>query len=50
LGKRTLVKCTLTPVSTEAVLHEAMQIQAHLAAQDKVLTALIDEMLARRDS
>ncbi|GAC1435930.1 MAG: hypothetical protein NVSMB6_32370 [Burkholderiaceae bacterium] len=34
----------------EAVLHEAMQIQAHLAAQDKVLTALIDEMRARRSS
>src|SRR5258708_15427808 len=32
----------------EAVLHEAMQIQAHLAAQDKVLTELIDEMRARR--
>ena len=34
----------------EAVLHEAMQIQAHLAAQDKVLTELIDEMRARRAS
>ena len=34
----------------EAVLHEAMQIQAHLAAQDKVLTELIDEMRARRSS
>ncbi len=32
----------------EAVLHEAMQIQEHLAAQDKVLTALIDEMHTRR--
>ena len=28
----------------EAVLHEAMQIQAHLAAQDKVLTDLIEEL------
>jgi hypothetical protein len=28
----------------EAVLHEAMQIQAHLAAQDQVLTNLIEEM------
>jgi len=28
----------------EAVLHEATQIQAHLAAQDKVLTDLIAEM------
>lgn len=34
----------------EAVLHEAMQIQAHLAAQDKVLTELIGEMRARRGS
>ena len=32
----------------EAVLHEAMQIQEHLAAQDKVLTELIEEMRARR--
>ena len=32
----------------EAVLHEAMQIQAHLAAQDKVLTDLIDQMRQRR--
>ena len=28
----------------EAVLHEAMQIQEHLAAQDKVLTSLIEEL------
>lgn len=28
----------------EAVLHEAMQIQEHLAAQDKVLNELIDEL------
>jgi len=28
----------------EAVLHEAMQIQEHLAAQDKVLTDLIAEL------
>jgi hypothetical protein len=28
----------------EAVLHEAMQIQEHLAAQDKVLTDLIGEL------
>lgn len=26
----------------EAVLHEAIQIQAHLAAQDKFLTELVD--------
>jgi hypothetical protein len=32
----------------EAVLHEAMQIQEHLAAQDKVLTELIEELRARR--
>lgn len=31
----------------EAVLHEAMQIQAHLAAQDKVLTQLIEEVRGR---
>ncbi|HSE12388.1 MAG TPA: zinc ribbon domain-containing protein [Rudaea sp.] len=30
----------------EAVLHEAMQIQEHLAAQDKVLTDLIDRLQA----
>jgi hypothetical protein len=34
----------------EAVLHEAMQIQEHLAAQDKVLAELVDEMRARRTS
>jgi len=34
----------------EAVLHEAMQIQAHLAAQDKVLTDLIGEVRARKIS
>ena len=28
----------------EAVLHEALQIQEHLAAQDKVLSALINEL------
>jgi len=28
----------------EAVLHEAIQIQEHLAAQDKVLTALAEEL------
>jgi len=32
----------------EAVLHEAMQIQDHLAAQDKVLTQLIEELRALR--
>jgi len=31
----------------EAVLHEAMQIQAHLAAQDEVLNKLIKELSAR---
>src|SRR3954463_7101471 len=34
----------------EAVLHEAMQIQAHLAAQDKVLTDLIAEMQRMRQA
>jgi len=34
----------------EAVLHEAMQIQAHLAAQDKVLTDLIGEVRGRKTS
>ncbi|HEX7915685.1 zinc ribbon domain-containing protein [Rudaea sp.] len=33
-----------------AVLQEAMQIQAHLAAQDKVLSQLTDEMRALRSS
>jgi hypothetical protein len=28
----------------EAILHEAIQIQEHLAAQDKVLTDLIDKL------
>ena len=28
----------------EALLHEAMQIQEHLAAQDKVLAALVTEL------
>jgi hypothetical protein len=32
----------------EAVLHEAAQIQEHLAAQDKVLSALIDELRGLR--
>jgi hypothetical protein len=32
----------------EAVLHEAMQIQQHLAAQDKVLTDLIEELRTLR--
>jgi len=32
----------------EAVLHEAMQIQEHLAAQDKVLTDLIAELRRMR--
>jgi len=31
----------------EAVLHEATQIQAHLAAQDQVLTGLIDHLRAQ---
>jgi hypothetical protein len=29
----------------EAILHEAAQIQAHLEAQDKVLSDLISQML-----
>lgn len=33
-----------------AVLHEATQIQAHLAAQDKVLADLVDDLRARRSS
>lgn len=33
-----------------AVLQEAMQIQAHLAAQDKVLSQMVDEMRALRSS
>src|SRR5207249_378893 len=32
----------------EAVLHEAVQIQEHLAAQDKVLTALTEELRGSR--
>jgi hypothetical protein len=32
----------------EAVLHEAIQIQEHLAAQDKFLKRLIDELVERR--
>jgi len=34
----------------EAVLHEAMQIQEHLAAQDKVLTDLIGELRQMRSA
>lgn len=34
----------------EAVLHEAMQIQEHLAAQDKVLTALAAELRQLRSA
>jgi hypothetical protein len=33
----------------EAVLHEALQIQEHLAAQDKVLTDLIGELRELRE-
>ena len=31
----------------EAVLHEAMQIQQHLAAQDELLNKLIEELSSR---
>jgi len=34
----------------EAVLHEAMQIQEHLAAQDKVLTDLIGELRPKQQA
>lgn len=34
----------------EALLHEAVQIQHHLAAQDVFLQRLIDELCERRDS
>jgi len=34
----------------EAVLHEAMQIQEHLAAQDKVLTDLVVELRRTRQA
>jgi hypothetical protein len=34
----------------EAVLHEAMQIQQHLAAQDKVLTELTQELRGSRSA
>ena len=34
----------------EAVLHEAMQIQEHLAAQDKVLTDLVVELRRKRQA
>jgi hypothetical protein len=33
-----------TYADAEAVLHEAMQIQAHLEEQDKVLTALVQKL------
>jgi hypothetical protein len=32
----------------EAILHEAIQIQEHLAAQDKVLTDLIDKLRGQK--
>jgi hypothetical protein len=33
-----------TYADAEAVLHEAMQIQAHLEEQDKALTALVQKL------
>jgi hypothetical protein len=38
-----------TYADAEAVLHEAMQIQAHLEAQDKALTALVSKLGAAVD-
>jgi hypothetical protein len=38
-----------TYADAEAVLHEAMQIQAHLEAQDKALTALVTKLGAVTD-
>ncbi|MEP6939878.1 MAG: hypothetical protein ABI846_08940 [Rudaea sp.] len=34
----------------EAVLHEALQIQEHLAAQDKAINALLDELRGARQA
>jgi hypothetical protein len=37
-------RATDTYNDAEAVLHEALQIQEHLAAQDKILTELVDRL------
>ncbi len=47
-GEATDKRAIDTYNDAEAVLHEALQIQQHLAAQDAFLQRLIDELCARK--
>ena len=49
-GEATDKRAIDTYNDAEAVLHEAIQIQQHLAAQDAFLKRLIDELVERRSS
>lgn len=49
-GEATDKRAIDTYNDAEAVLHEAIQIQQHLAAQDAFLKQLIDELVERRPS
>ena len=46
-GKASDKRALATYKDAEAVLHEAVQIQQHLAAQDEVLNRLIEELSSR---
>ena len=46
-GKASDKRALATYKDAEAVLHEAMQIQQHLAAQDELLNKLIEELSSR---
>ncbi len=46
-GKASDKRALDTYKDAEAVLHEAMQIQQHLAAQDELLNKLTEELLSR---
>ncbi len=49
-GEATDKRAIDTYNDAEAVLHEALQIQQHLAAQDAFLKRLIDELVERRSA
>jgi hypothetical protein len=49
-GEATDKRAIETYNDAEAVLHEALQIQQHLAAQDAILVKLTDAMVAREAS
>jgi hypothetical protein len=49
-GKATDKRAIDTYNDAEAVLHESIEIQKHLAAQDTFLQELIDELVKNRDS